>query len=101
MKVGAYILIGFGAFVFLVGFCGCCGAIRRSKCLLGLYILCLILVCAGELAAGIYVAVKRGSVEDDLSAHLTETFNNDYEKLKGAWDVVQREVNFILYISDM
>jgi hypothetical protein len=30
-----YVLIGFGAFVFLVGFCGCCGAIRESKCLLG------------------------------------------------------------------
>ena len=34
-KITAYILIAFGAFVFLVGFCGCCGAIRNSKCLLG------------------------------------------------------------------
>ncbi|KAJ8298720.1 hypothetical protein KUTeg_022780 [Tegillarca granosa] len=34
-KYAAYILIAFGGFVFLVGFCGCCGAIRSSKCLLG------------------------------------------------------------------
>ena len=34
-KLSSYILIGFGGFVFLVGFCGCCGAIRGSKCLLG------------------------------------------------------------------
>ena len=31
----AYLLIALGSFVFLVGFCGCCGAIRKSKCLLG------------------------------------------------------------------
>lgn len=31
----AYLLIAFGAFIFLVGFSGCCGAIRNSKCLLG------------------------------------------------------------------
>lgn len=30
-----YVLIAFGAFIFLVGFCGCCGALRESKCLLG------------------------------------------------------------------
>jgi len=35
-RYAAYILIAFGVFVFLVGFCGCCGAIRGSKCLLGL-----------------------------------------------------------------
>ena len=34
-KYSSYILIAFGIFVFLVGFCGCCGAIRGSKCLLG------------------------------------------------------------------
>ena len=34
-KYAAYILIAFGAFVLVVGFCGCCGAIRNSKCMLG------------------------------------------------------------------
>jgi hypothetical protein len=34
-RQAAYLLIAFGAFIFLVGFCGCCGAIRKSKCLLG------------------------------------------------------------------
>lgn len=34
-RTSSYILIAFGVFVFLVGFCGCCGAIRKSRCLLG------------------------------------------------------------------
>lgn len=32
---GVYILIGAGSLVMLVGFFGCCGAVRESQCLLG------------------------------------------------------------------
>lgn len=32
---GVYILIGAGGLVMLVGFFGCCGAVRESQCLLG------------------------------------------------------------------
>lgn len=34
-KYAAYLFIAFGAFVFIIGFAGMCGAIRSSKCLLG------------------------------------------------------------------
>merc|ERR1711963_965312 len=78
LRTAAYILIGFGAFVFLVGFCGCCGAIRRSKCLLGFYIFFLIVVCAGELAAGVYVAIYRGEAEDKLDAGLQKSIKERY-----------------------
>jgi hypothetical protein len=36
LKTAAFILIGIGAFVFVVGFFGCCGAIKENKCMLGL-----------------------------------------------------------------
>ena len=35
IKTAGFILIGTGCFIFIVGFCGCCGAIRESECLLG------------------------------------------------------------------
>lgn len=35
VRPGVYILIGAGALVMLVGFFGCCGAVRESQCLLG------------------------------------------------------------------
>ncbi|XP_005093634.1 CD82 antigen [Aplysia californica] len=93
LKIAAYILIGFGAFVFLVGFCGCCGAIRRSKCLLGLYIFFLVVVCAGELAVGIYVAVYSGEAEDKMETGLKESIQDNYGKsLTGPWDLVQKEL---------
>lgn len=31
---GAYILLAMGALLFLLGFLGCCGAVRENKCLL-------------------------------------------------------------------
>lgn len=31
LYIAAYVLIAFGGFTFIAGFCGCCGAIRESK----------------------------------------------------------------------
>jgi len=95
LRTAAYILIGFGAFVFLVGFCGCCGAIRRSKCLLGFYIFFLVIVCAGELAAGIYVAIFKGDAEAKLNTGLTDSIKNRYGdgSLTVAWDALQNELS--------
>ena len=36
LEMAAWTLIGIGSFVFIVGFLGCCGAIKESKCMLGL-----------------------------------------------------------------
>lgn len=31
---GVYVILAMGAMLFLLGFLGCCGAIRENKCLL-------------------------------------------------------------------
>ncbi|XP_071100032.1 tetraspanin-18-like [Haliotis cracherodii] len=79
LKYAAYIFIAFGAFVFAVGFCGCCGAIRNSQCLLGFYIFFLVVVFAGELAAGILVALYRGDLETKLEAELKRKIQEEYD----------------------
>ena len=36
LYIGAYILMAIGCLVMIVGFLGCCGAIRESQCILSL-----------------------------------------------------------------
>eukprot|EP00914_Ancora_sagittata_P018242 GHVO01036061.1.p1 GENE.GHVO01036061.1~~GHVO01036061.1.p1 ORF type:complete len:270 (-),score=31.23 GHVO01036061.1:446-1255(-) len=72
-KTACYVLIGIGAFVFLVGFLGCCGAIRESKCLLGLYIFALVVVFVVELAAGILAALYKDKITDELKEQLEKS----------------------------
>lgn len=36
ISIGVYILIAAGALMMVVGFLGCCGAIKESPCMLGL-----------------------------------------------------------------
>lgn len=62
LKIAAYVIIAIGVITFIVGFCGCCGAIKENQCLLGTYILLLSIILIMSLAIGIYAAVKK----DDL-----------------------------------
>ena len=34
LSIGAYVLIAVGSVIMLIGFLGCCGAIRESQCML-------------------------------------------------------------------
>ncbi|KAL4225545.1 hypothetical protein ACF0H5_016233 [Mactra antiquata] len=95
-KYAAYILIGLGVFVFLVGFCGCCGAIRGSKFLLGLYIFFLVLIFAGELCAGVLMIVYRVQIEDKIDDALESSIKKEYGEsvtITDAWDVVQVQLD--------
>lgn len=90
----AYILIAAGAFIFVTGFCGCCGAIRESFCMLGVYIACLIIVILAELAAGVYLAVQRADLEDMFHKHLLSEIRNFTtldDKNLTTMDYVQRQ----------
>ena len=64
----AVALIVIGAFVLVLAFFGCCGAMKESKCLLFFYWLVLLLLIVGELtAAGFaYKAAKASDLEDDF-----------------------------------
>lgn len=48
------ILIIIGTLIFLLGLIGCCGSVRESRVLLGLYVFLIILVMGGELIVSMY-----------------------------------------------
>lgn len=45
---GTYILLAAGALMTVIGFLGCCGALRESQCLLGT-VRCLSLLAKGDV----------------------------------------------------
>ncbi|CAI9723428.1 CD9 antigen-like isoform X2 [Octopus vulgaris] len=64
--LGAYILIGVGVLMMIIGFIGCCGAIRKSQCLLASFFICLFIIFAILLGAGIFAIISKSNDELDL-----------------------------------
>uniref|UniRef100_A0A3Q2QJ14 Tetraspanin n=1 Tax=Fundulus heteroclitus TaxID=8078 RepID=A0A3Q2QJ14_FUNHE len=73
---GVYLLIAAGALMMVVGFLGCCGAIKESPCMLGLFFLFLLIIFAAEVAAGIWGLSNKEKVIDDVTEFYKQTFDN-------------------------
>ncbi|KAL4005845.1 hypothetical protein ACER0C_005558 [Sarotherodon galilaeus] len=94
---GVYILIAAGALIMVVGFLGCCGAIRESPCMLGMFFFFLLIIFAIEVAAGIWGFSNQSQVVNDITGFYTQTYNNykssGDEHLKETLRVIQAELN--------
>ncbi|XP_026535070.1 CD9 antigen [Notechis scutatus] len=75
---GIYILIAAGALIMLVGFLGCCGAIRESQCMLGLFFTFLLVIFALEVAAAIWGF----SNKEKLPKEMQSFYDTLFEKRK-------------------
>ncbi|XP_058273335.1 CD9 molecule b isoform X2 [Hemibagrus wyckioides] len=78
---GVYILIVAGALMMVVGFLGCCGAIRESQCMLGLFFIFLLVIFAAEVAAGIWGLSNKSKIVEEVKQFYSETFAN-YQNTK-------------------
>nr|XP_046272605.1 tetraspanin 35 [Scatophagus argus] len=58
LNVG-YLLIAIGALLLVIGFLGCCGAIRESRCMLLLFFIIVLLVFIAEVAGAVVILVFR------------------------------------------
>jgi len=74
----ANLLIASGAFVMIIGFVGCCGALKQLRPLLVIYIIMLVLIFVLEIAGGIYAAVKKDDVINSLKKNFEEITHNSY-----------------------
>ncbi|XP_061567729.1 tetraspanin-1-like [Cololabis saira] len=91
LNVG-YLLIGIGAVLVIIGFLGCCGAIKESKCMLLLFFIIILLVFIAEVAGAVVILVFR-PLANDLIAKLrtaaVQSIKKDYGKnddLTGLWN---------------
>jgi len=66
LKSAALLLIIVGVGIMLVGFLGCCGAMKENQCFLALFSLCLFLIFALMIAGAVMAANYQGALQDLL-----------------------------------
>jgi len=80
----ANLMIASGVFVAIIGFLGCCGAIKKSECMLLSYAILIFLIFILEIAAGIYTYTKKESVQEDLEEHIKTAIKESYKGVSKA-----------------
>ncbi|XP_029901775.1 tetraspanin-8-like [Myripristis murdjan] len=67
---GIDLMIAIGVIVMVLGFLGCCGAIKENRCMLLLFFISLLLIFILLLAAGILGAVDQNKAKELVDEHL-------------------------------
>jgi CD9 antigen len=78
LYTAAYILIAVGVIIMIIGFLGCCGAIRESQCMLATFFIFLFIIFIVLLGAGIWAIVEKESLKDAVQKTLEENVKNYY-----------------------
>ncbi|KAM3864393.1 tetraspanin 35 [Diretmus argenteus] len=63
LNVG-YLLIAIGAVLLLIGFLGCCGAVRENKCMLLMFFVIVLVVTIAEVAGAVVILVFKPLAAD-------------------------------------
>ncbi|XP_066276218.1 tetraspanin-4-like [Branchiostoma lanceolatum] len=84
-----------GVIVMVVGFIGCCGALKENKCLLLTFFVMLFIIFCLEITAGALAYVYRDHLEkfarDDLMRGMDQYGIDGQSGLTRAWDLFQTE----------
>ena len=96
LKTVIYGTIAFAGSVTLIGFLGCCGALKWSRMVLGLYILLMFLAIIAEIFLGILILTAYDSTAaKDTTEKMMEDSMTKYksdEGTKNAWDTYQSKM---------
>lgn len=90
----ANLLIASGAFVMVIGFIGCCGALKQIRPLLVVYIIFLVLIFILEIAGGIYAATKKDAVIESMQKNFQEITDNSYGQKNKADEGLTKSVDW-------
>ncbi|XP_071754184.1 tetraspanin-8-like isoform X1 [Centroberyx gerrardi] len=69
---GIDLMIAIGVIIMVLGFLGCCGAIRENRCMLLMFFIGLLIIFILLLAAGILGAVDENKAKDLVKEHLAD-----------------------------
>ncbi|NXG74767.1 TSN1 protein, partial [Baryphthengus martii] len=91
-----YFLIVIGAILLIIGFLGCYGAQKESKCLLMMFFSVVLIIFIAEIAAAVVALVYTGLAETLLSAVVTPILKENYGKDKSfteIWNITMTKVH--------
>ncbi|XP_020514646.1 tetraspanin-18B isoform X1 [Labrus bergylta] len=88
---GVYVILAMGGMLFLLGFLGCCGAIRENKCLLLFFFMLILFIFLAELAAAVLAFLFREHLtreyfSRDLKRHYQG--NNNTDVFSSTWNAI-------------
>nr|XP_054494573.1 tetraspanin-1 [Agelaius phoeniceus] len=92
----AYLLIVIGAILLVIGFLGCYGAQKESKCLLMMFFSVVLIIFIAEVAAAVVALVFTGLAETLLTGLVTPLLKEKYgvdEAFTQIWNVTMSEVH--------
>ncbi|XP_075013143.1 tetraspanin-1 [Calonectris borealis] len=92
----SYFLIAIGAILLVIGFLGCYGAQRDSKCLLMMFFSVVLIIFIAEVAAAVVALVYTSLAETLLTAVVTPVLKEKYGadmKFTHIWNVTMNEVH--------
>lgn len=91
LNVG-YLLIALGGLLLIIGFLGCCGAVRESRCMLLLFFIIVLVIFLAEIAGAIVLLVFRPLVDSlfvKFGIVAVQSIKNDYGNnadITGLWN---------------
>ncbi|XP_069575309.1 tetraspanin-8-like [Brachyistius frenatus] len=91
---GVDLMIAIGVIIMVLGFLGCCGAIRENRCMLLLFFISLFLIFILLVAAGILGAVSESTVNDWVKERMEKflPLSEQPQQVKDDLENLQREL---------
>lgn len=75
LTTAIWCLVAVGAFLFLTGFLGCCGAACENRCLLGVFFVIVLILFIAELGAGIAALVLQGKMKEEIKKGIEDMYD--------------------------
>lgn len=73
-----YILMAAGSLMTILGFLGCCGALRESQCMLGTFFFLVLVVLVAEITAGVWAILNKKETKKIIGDELTKIIQKQY-----------------------
>ncbi|XP_038569633.1 tetraspanin-1-like [Micropterus salmoides] len=93
----SYVLIAVGAVLLIIGFLGCCGAVKESRCMLLTFFSIVLIIFLIEVAGAVVLLVFEGladelfqSLEDDVKKSIEKEYGHS-ESVTSLWNATMEE----------